>query len=63
MDFLTLLDQAGFSGAELVSETEFNSSPVTRGVLVLASKSKQVTRAKTAVTLEPPFGASSPGFT
>jgi hypothetical protein len=34
MEFLTLLEQAGFSGVELVGETGFNSSPVTKGVLV-----------------------------
>jgi hypothetical protein len=38
MDFLTLLEQAGFSDVELVGEIGFNSSPVTRGVLVRAVK-------------------------
>jgi hypothetical protein len=31
--------QAGFADAELVSESGFNSSDVTRGVLIRASKS------------------------
>jgi hypothetical protein len=63
MDFLTLLDQTGFSGAELVSETGFNSSPMTKGVLFRASKSKQEARKKDAATTESPFSLASPGFT
>jgi hypothetical protein len=38
MEFLTLLEQARFSSVELVGETGFNSSPVTKGVLVRAVK-------------------------
>jgi len=33
-----MMVEAGFSEAELVSETGFNSSPVTKGVLLGASK-------------------------
>lgn len=31
-----MIRQAGFTDAELVAETGFNSSPVTRGVLLRA---------------------------
>ena len=37
-DFLALVKQAGFDDATLVSETGFNSSPRTRGVLIRAGK-------------------------
>jgi alkylhydroperoxidase/carboxymuconolactone decarboxylase family protein YurZ len=37
-DFLALVKQAGFHEAEMVSETGFNSSPRTRGVLIRAVK-------------------------
>ncbi len=37
-DFLALLQEAGFMNSELVGETGFNSSPVTKGVLVRATK-------------------------
>jgi hypothetical protein len=33
-----MLEAAGFTDAELVSETSFNSSPVTRGVLIRARR-------------------------
>lgn len=42
MDFLTLLEEAGFVDAEMVGETGFNSSPITKGVLFRAVKSEQV---------------------
>ncbi len=34
-----MLNKAGFVDVELVSETWFNSSPVTKGVLIRATKS------------------------
>jgi hypothetical protein len=37
-DFLAMLKKAGFRQAELVAETGFNSSPVTKGVLFRAQK-------------------------
>ncbi len=37
-DFLAILNQVGFVAAEMVSETGFNSSPVTQGVLFRAVK-------------------------
>jgi alkylhydroperoxidase/carboxymuconolactone decarboxylase family protein YurZ len=37
-DFLDMLKNAGFVDAEMVSETGFNSSPVTKGVLFRAVK-------------------------
>ena len=40
MDFLALLEKIGFEKPELVSETGFNSSPKTKGVLFRAGKSK-----------------------
>jgi len=42
MDFLTLVEEAGFADAEMVAETGFNSSPITKGVLFRAVKSEQV---------------------
>jgi hypothetical protein len=42
MDFLELLQQVGFEDAELVSETGFNSSPKTKGVLIRARKTERV---------------------
>jgi hypothetical protein len=36
MDFLAIIKQAGFADTEMVSETGFNSSPVTKGVLFRA---------------------------
>ena len=39
MDFLEILKQVGFVNAEMVSETGFNSSAVTRGFLFRAAKS------------------------
>jgi len=39
-DFLDLLKKAGFTDAELVAETGINSSPITKGVLIRASKSE-----------------------
>jgi hypothetical protein len=38
MDFLDLLEKAGFEDAELVGKTGFNSSPKTEGVLLRAVK-------------------------
>ncbi|MCX5883626.1 MAG: hypothetical protein NTU74_18070 [Deltaproteobacteria bacterium] len=38
MDFLVLLQKAGFENAELVGKTGFNSSPKTEGVLMRAVK-------------------------
>lgn len=38
MDFLALLQKAGFENAEIVGETGFNSSPKTQGVLLRAEK-------------------------
>ncbi len=38
MDFLALIKQAGFIDSELGGETGFNSSPVTKGVLLRATK-------------------------
>jgi hypothetical protein len=38
MDFLAMLNEAGFVGFELVRDTGFNSSPVTKGVLIRARK-------------------------
>jgi hypothetical protein len=40
MDFLALLNKAGFVKAKLAGETGFNSSPKTRGVLFRAEKLK-----------------------
>ncbi len=37
-DFLVIMRQAGFADVEMVSETGFNSSAVTRGVLFRAVK-------------------------
>lgn len=36
MDFLDLLQKAGFENTELVAKTDFNSSPKTEGVLIRA---------------------------
>jgi hypothetical protein len=33
-----MIEQAGFIDAELVGDTGFNSSPVTKGVLIRAGK-------------------------
>jgi hypothetical protein len=38
MDFLVMMSEAGFIDSELVKETGFNSSPVTRGALFQAEK-------------------------
>jgi hypothetical protein len=38
MDFLEILKLVGFVEAEMVCETGFNSSPVTKGVLFRAAK-------------------------
>jgi alkylhydroperoxidase/carboxymuconolactone decarboxylase family protein YurZ len=38
MDFLALLKQTGFADIELLAETGFNSSPVTKGALFRAIK-------------------------
>jgi hypothetical protein len=37
-DFLAIMKQAGFADVEMVSETGFNSSPVTKGILFGAVK-------------------------
>jgi hypothetical protein len=37
-DFLAIIKQAGFADAEIVSETGFNSSPVTKGALFRATR-------------------------
>ena len=37
-DFLAMIKESGFVDAEMVSETGFNSSPVTKGVLFRAVK-------------------------
>jgi hypothetical protein len=44
MDFLALIRQADFEDAELVSETGFNSSPQTKGVLFRAAKPAEAAR-------------------
>jgi hypothetical protein len=38
MDFLAMVSEAGFIEFELVGDTGFNSSPVTKGVLIRAKK-------------------------
>jgi len=38
MDFLALMEKVGFVEVELVGETGFNSSPVTRGLLFRARR-------------------------
>ena len=38
MDFLAILEDAGFIDINLVDETGFNSSPKTKGVLIRAKK-------------------------
>ena len=38
MDFLAILENAGFIDINLVDETGFNSSPKTKGVLIRAKK-------------------------
>ena len=38
MDFLALMREVGFEHTELVADTGFNSSPVTKGVLLRATK-------------------------
>ncbi len=38
MDFLAMLQEAGFANIELVAETGFNSSPKTKGVLIRAKR-------------------------
>jgi len=38
MDFLAVIREAGFTDVEMVTETGFNSSPVTKGVLIRARK-------------------------
>ncbi len=59
-----MLQEAGFMGVELVAETGFNSSPVTKGVLFRAVKSEHASqRKKEDVLKESPFSVSSPGFT
>ena len=35
-DFLVMIKEAGFRDVEMVAETGFNSSPVTKGVLFRA---------------------------
>jgi hypothetical protein len=42
-----MINQAGFIDAEMVSDTGFNSSPVTKGVLIRAGKAT-VSAQKTA---------------
>ena len=37
-DFLAIMKQAGFADAEMVLETGYNSSPVTKGVLFRAAR-------------------------
>ena len=38
MDFLAMLNEAGFVEVEIVKDTGFNSSPLTKGVLFRAKK-------------------------
>jgi hypothetical protein len=40
-DFLALIQQAGFIDSELVGETGFNGSPVTKGVLLRAPLARE----------------------
>jgi hypothetical protein len=37
-DFLEIMSEVGFEEIELVAETGFNTSPVTKGVLIRARK-------------------------
>lgn len=46
-----MLTETGFDHAQLVSETGFNSSPVTRGVLIRAVKSANETSKKEEKTM------------
>ncbi len=55
--------EAGFSDVELVSETGFNSSPVTKGVLLRAVKSERASQRKEEALSESPFRVAAPGFT
>ncbi len=57
-----MLQKEGFVDVELVTETGFNSSPVTKGVLVCAVKSEHTQRKEEALK-ESPLSVASPGFT
>lgn len=39
MDFLALFQKVGFADVEVIGETGFNSSPITKGILFRAKKS------------------------
>ncbi len=58
-----MLQKAGFVDVELVAETGFNSSPVTKGVLLRAAKTEHARQRKEEVLKESPFSVASPGFT
>jgi hypothetical protein len=58
-----MLQKSGFMDVELVAETGFNSSPVTKGVLFRAVKSEHASQRKEDALKESPFGVASPGFT
>lgn len=57
MDFLALIQKVGFADAELVSETGFNSSPKTRGVLFRARKPEKKDSIKISVKNPPSIEA------
>jgi hypothetical protein len=58
-----MLENAGFMDVELVAETGFNSSPVTKGVLLRAVRSEQAGQRTEDVLKESPFCVAPPGFT
>lgn len=55
--------EAGFSDVELAAETGFNSSSVTKGVLLRAVKSEHASQGKEEALKESPFSVAAPGFT
>lgn len=55
--------EVGFSDVELAAETGFNSSPVTKGMLLRAVKSVHTIQRKKEALKESPFSVAAPGFT
>jgi hypothetical protein len=58
-----MLQKAGSSDVELAAETGFNSSPMTKGVLLRAVKSVNASQRREDVAKEPPLSVAAPGFT
>ena len=63
MDFLAMIREAGFTDVEMLAETGFNSSPITKGVLIRAIRPTTVDSGRPEVSSADLLGKYDEFFT